>query len=68
VSGPVTRVARCGNCLRLLQDQPIEPEGVHSLLPSDGGSDYRTIPNVTFTVCNGNEFHDLATILTHFVA
>jgi len=25
----------------------------------DGSSDYRTIPNVTFTVCNRHEFHDL---------
>ena len=30
-----------------------------TLFPQDGSSDYRTIPNVTFTVCNRQEFHDL---------
>jgi hypothetical protein len=35
-----------------------------TLFPRDGSSDYRTIPNVTFTACNRYEFHDLATLPT----
>jgi hypothetical protein len=38
------------------------------LFPRDGSSDYRTIPNVTFTVCNRHEFHDLATLPTQVMA
>jgi hypothetical protein len=34
----------------------------------DGSSDYRTISNVTFTVCNQHEFHDLATLPTQVMA
>jgi hypothetical protein len=33
-----------------------------TLFPRDGSSDYRTIPNIMFTVCNRYEFHDLATL------
>jgi hypothetical protein len=36
--------------------------------PRDGSSDHRTIPNVTFTVCNRHEFHDLATLPTQVMA
>jgi hypothetical protein len=36
-----------------------------TIFSRDGTSDYRTIPNnVTFTVCNRHEFHDLATLPT----
>ena len=35
-----------------------------TLFPLDGSSGYRTIPNITFTVCNRQEFHDLATLPT----
>jgi len=34
----------------------------------DGSSDYRTIPNVTFTVCNLHESHDLTTLPTQVMA
>ena len=34
----------------------------------DGSSDYRTIPNVTFTVYNRHKFHDLATLPTQVMA
>jgi len=34
----------------------------------DGSNDYRTIPNVTFTVCNRQEFYDLATLPTQVTA
>ena len=34
----------------------------------DGSSDCRTIPNVTFTVRNRHEFHDLATLPTQVTA
>ena len=34
----------------------------------DGSSDYGTIPNVTFTVCNRHEFPDLAILHTHVMA
>ena len=30
----------------------------------NGSSDYRNISNVTFTMCNQHEFHDLATLPT----
>jgi len=36
--------------------------------PRDGNIDYRTIPNVTFTVCNPHEFHDLASLPTQVMA
>jgi hypothetical protein len=36
--------------------------------PRDGNSDYRTSHNITFTVCNRHEFHDLATVLTRVMA
>jgi hypothetical protein len=39
-----------------------------TLFLRDGGSDYRTIPNVTFTLCNRHEFHDLATLPTKVMA
>jgi hypothetical protein len=38
------------------------------LFPRDCSSDYRTILNVTFTVCNRHEFNDLATLLTQVIA
>jgi hypothetical protein len=38
------------------------------LFPRDGSSDYRTIPNVKFSVCNRHEFHDLATLPTQVIA
>jgi hypothetical protein len=38
------------------------------LFPLDGSRDYRAIPNVTFTVCNRHELHDLATLLTQVMA
>ena len=39
-----------------------------TLFPQDGSSDCRTIPSVTFTVCNRHGFHDLATIPTQVMA
>jgi hypothetical protein len=36
-----------------------------TLFPRDGSSDYTTIPNVTFTVCNR---HDLAALPTQVMA
>jgi hypothetical protein len=39
-------------------------ERAFTLLSRDGSSGYRTIQNVTFTVCNLREFHDLATLPT----
>jgi hypothetical protein len=39
-----------------------------TLFPRDDSSDYRNIPNFTFTVCNRNEFHDLATLPTQVTA
>ena len=44
------------------------PPALIYAFPRDGSSDYRTIPNVTFTVCNRHEFHDLATIPTQVMA
>ena len=34
----------------------------------DDSNDYRTIPNVKFTVCYRHEFHDLATLPTQVMA
>ena len=34
----------------------------------DGSSNYRTIPNIRFTVFNRHEFHDLATLPTQVMA
>jgi hypothetical protein len=39
-----------------------------TLFQRNGSSDYRTIPNFTFTVCNRHEFHDLATLPTPVMA
>ena len=39
-----------------------------TLFPRDGSSDYRTISNDTFTVCNRHELHDLATLPTQVMA
>jgi hypothetical protein len=50
---------------RLCQWAAISLQYWFTLFPRDGSSDYRTIPNVTFTVCNRHEFHDLATLPTH---
>ena len=36
--------------------------------PRDGSRDCRNIPNVTFTVCNPYEFHDLATLPAQVMA
>jgi hypothetical protein len=34
----------------------------------DCSSNYRTIPNVTFTVCNRHKCHDLATLPTQVMS
>ena len=51
----------CGRCTT-------NPSTWFTLFPRDGSGDYRTIPNVTFTVCNRHEFHDLATLPTQVMA
>jgi hypothetical protein len=43
-------------------------QGMFTLFPRDDIVDLRTIPNVTFTVCNRHEFHDLATFPTQVMA
>jgi hypothetical protein len=48
--------------------QPFPSNTGFTLFPRDGSSGNRTIPNVTFTVCNGHEFHDLATLPTQVIA
>ena len=48
--------------LRLVGETAISLQHWFTLFPRDGSSEYRTIPNVTFTVCNRHEFHDLATL------
>jgi hypothetical protein len=54
--------------LRSVGDAAISFKHWFTLFPRDGGSDYRTTPNVTFTVCNRHEFHDLATLPTQVTA
>jgi len=44
------------------------PPTLVTLFPRDGSSDYRTIPDVMFTVCNRHKFHDIATLPTQVVA
>jgi hypothetical protein len=39
-----------------------------TFFPRDGNNDYRTTPNITFTVCNRHEFHDLAKLPTQVMA
>jgi hypothetical protein len=48
--------------LRSIGEAAISLQHWFTLLPRDGNSDYRTIPNITFTVCNWHEFYDLATL------
>jgi hypothetical protein len=48
--------------------QPFPSNTGFMLSPPDGSSDYRTIPNVTFIVCNRHEFHDLTTLSTRVMA
>jgi hypothetical protein len=50
--------------LRSVGEAAISLQHWFRLFPRDANSDYRTIPNVTFTVCNRHEFHDLATFPT----
>jgi hypothetical protein len=54
--------------LRLVGEAAISLQHCFTLFPQDSSSDYRTIPNVTFTVCNRHEFHDLATLPTQIMA
>jgi hypothetical protein len=50
--------------LRSVGEAAISFQHWFTLFPRDGSTDCRTIPNVTFTVCNRHEFHDLATLPT----
>jgi hypothetical protein len=54
--------------LRLVGEAAISLQQWFKLFPRNGISDCRTIPNVTFTVCNRHEFHDLATLPTQVMA
>jgi hypothetical protein len=48
--------------------QPFPSNTGLRFFPLDVSSDYRTISNVTFTVCNLHELHDLATLPTQVIA
>jgi hypothetical protein len=54
--------------LRSVCEAAISLQHWFTLFPRDGSSDYRTISNVTFTVCNRHEFHHLATLPTQVMA
>jgi hypothetical protein len=53
---------------RSVGDAAISLQHWFTLFPHDGSSDNSTTPNVTFTVCNRREFHDLATLPTQVMA
>jgi hypothetical protein len=54
--------------LRSVGEAAISLQHWFTLFTRDGSNDYGTIPNVTFTVCNRHEFHDLATLPTQVKA
>jgi hypothetical protein len=54
--------------LRSVGEAAISLQHWFTLFPREGSSDYRTIPNVMFTVCNRHEFHDLVTLPTQDMA
>jgi hypothetical protein len=50
--------------LRSVCEAAISLQHWFTFFSRDGSSDYRTISNVTFTVCNRHEFHNLVTLPT----
>jgi hypothetical protein len=54
--------------LRSVGEAALSLQHWFTLFPRNGSSDYRTIPNVNSTVCNGHEFHDLATLPSQVMA
>jgi hypothetical protein len=57
-----------GHQLRSVDEATISLHHWFTLFPRDGSSDYRTIPNLKYTVCNRHEFHDPATLPTQVMA
>jgi hypothetical protein len=62
------RVNSRAHQLRSVGEAAISLQHWFTLFLRDDSSDYRIIPNVTFTVCNRLEFHDLATLPTQVMA
>jgi hypothetical protein len=52
--------------LRSVGEAAISLQHWFTLFPQDASSDNKTIPRVTFAVCNRHEFHDLATLSTRY--
>jgi hypothetical protein len=53
-----------GHQIRSVGEGSISLQHRFTIFPRDGSSDYRTLPNVTFTVCHRHQFYDLATLPT----